>query len=566
MKNILKTLVFFFAAALIVTDCQKKEEGPTEVAGSFDADHNWTGEVVEISIQGIEAGAEFNNSSDTAVARYLTQKTGVKINWLQVTNEKWALQMSSGDLPDVARINPPTDRAYSTLISAGYLVDFEKYLDKWGPNLKANLSKQLAVAKAVHGGMYVFPTNTGSGAMLYYPMLKWKPYRDAGYPEIHDTDSFIQALVKMVNTKPVTDDGKKVYGVSGFIDWGNTFSFFYPWASVRGYDSIFTFGYADYQTMDLVNQLDDDPRSVYWKTIEMMYKANQAGILDPDFLTQTWEEYIEKRDAEQTLIAHGFWERPTIRDVDKNILDTYAPVPWKGGSVQGGAFNYLYEMGLAITKTCKYPDAVVRLYDYTSSFDGIELIYNGVPGEEWNLVDGKPRPTDAILEAKKAGEDLLLTKGLLYGGANFLTTLSQLTVDPRYDSYVNFVMIPEIANMAYNELEQEVVRHYGTFTMEEILYNEIEKGNMKDMSSYNSLVPRMLAVMPNDITRIQTNVQQLAAAEWAAKVVYARNDAEFAALKAQAIAAFKEAGLDELNKWYQDAWAEAKKKAAGLGI
>jgi hypothetical protein len=223
-------------------------------------------------------------------------------------------------------------------------------------------------------------------------------------------------------------------------------------------------------------------------------------------------------------------------------------------------------MGLAITKNCKYPDAVVRLYDYTSSFDGIELIYNGVPGEEWNLVDGKPRPTDAILEARKTGADLTRTKGILYGGANFLTTLSQITVDPRYDSYVNFMMIPEIANMAYHDLEQEIVRHYGTLTMEEVIYNEIEKGGMKDMSGYNSLIPKMLSIMPNNITRVQTNVRQLAAAEWAARVVYARNDAEFAALKAQAVAAFKEAGLEELNKWCQDAWAEARKKAAGLAM
>ncbi|MDR0730180.1 MAG: hypothetical protein LBF63_00815 [Treponema sp.] len=566
MKNILKTVISLFAAVLLIAGCQKKAETPKEVAGSFDADHNWTGEVVEISIQGIEAGAEFNDSSSTAAARYLEKKTGVKINWLQVTNEKWALQMSSGDLPDVVRSSPTDNRVWPPLISAGHLVDFEQYLDKWGPNLKANLSKQLAVAKAVHGGMYVFPTNTGAGAMLYYPMLKWTPYKNAGYPEIRDTGSFVQALKKMVDTKPLTDDGKRVYGLSGFIDWGNTFSFFYPWASVLGYDSVFTFHWADYQTMDLVNQLDDDPRSVYWKAIEMMYQANQAGILDPDLFTQTWEELSEKRNAEQILYAHGFWDRPTIRDEDKNILDTYAPVPWKGGSVQGGAFNYLYEMGLAITKNCKYPDAVVRLYDYTSSFDGIELIYNGVPGEEWNLVDGKPRPTDTILEARKTGEDLTRTKGILYGGPNFLTTLSQLTVDPRYDSYVNFIMIPEIANMAYHDLEQEIVRHYGTLTMEDIIYNEIEKGNMKDMGNYNSLIPKMLPVMPTNITRIQTNVQQLAAAEWAARVVYARNDAEFAALKAQAVAAFKEAGLEELNKWCQDAWAEAREKAAGLGL
>jgi multiple sugar transport system substrate-binding protein len=566
MKNLLKTMALF-AAILCIAGCQKKAAAPAELAGGFDADHNWTGDVVEISIQGIEAGAEFNEAADTPVARYLTKKTGVKINWLQVTHEKWALQMSSGDLPDVVRIDAGSDvKQTSTLVSGGYLVDFEQYLDKWGPNLKANMSRQLAVSKAVYGGMYIIPTNTGSAAMLYYPMLKWKPYRDAGFPAISDVDSFIQALKKMVDTKPVTDDGKKVYGVSGFIDWGNTFSFFFPWASVFGYDSVFPFGYADFQTMELVNQLDDDPRSVYWKAIEMMYKANQAGILDPDLFTQTWEELIEKRNGEQILYAHGFWDRPTLRDENKNVLDTYAPVPWKGGNVQGGAFIFLYEKLFAITKNCKYPEAVIRLYDYTSGFDGMELLYNGIQGEDWNLADGKPRPTDAILEARKTGQDLLRTRGFNYGGANFLVGLSQITEDPRYNSYINFMMIPEIANLAYNDLEQEILQHYGTLTMEDIIYSEIEKGNMKDMRNYNALVPRIIPAMPTGITRIETNVQQLAAAEWASKVVYAKNDAEFASLKAQAIEAFKGAGLEELNKWYQDTWADAKKRADELGL
>jgi hypothetical protein len=37
-------------------------------------------------------------------------------------------------------------------------------------------------------------------------------------------------------------------------------------------------------------------------------------------------------------------------------------------------------------------------------------------------------------------------------------------------------------------------------------------------------------------------------------------------IRPQAIAAFKEAGLDELNTWCQDTWAEARKSAADLGL
>jgi hypothetical protein len=469
--------------------------------------------------------------------QYLTKKTGVKINWLQVTNEKWALQMSSGDLPDVIRFGGSDTKTTSPLISGGYLVALDDYIEKWGPNLKANMAKQLAVSKAVHGGdhIYAIPVNTGPASMLYYPIIKWTWYKDVGYPEINDLDSFLAVLKMMVDKHPATADGKKTYGVSCFIDWGNLFPFFYPYLSVLGYDWALNFAAADFQTSELVNQFGDDPRSVFWEVVSFMYKANQLGIFDPDTFTQTAEEHYDKQDADQLSFRLGFWDRGTVKDENDEIVDVFVPVPWKGGSVQGGAFNYLYEFGFAVTKNCKYPDAVVRLYDYLASFDGVELIYNGIQGEDWNLVDGRPRPTDAILEARRTGQDLVKTRGIGYGDTNFLAPLSAITIDPRYDSYVNFTANPDIASLAHNPFDLEFAQHYGALSVNEVIQDRVDRGEMKDMGNYNALIARMVPTPPTDMQRIATNIQQLAAAEWAPKCVFARNDAEFASLKAQAL-------------------------------
>jgi len=209
---------------------------------------------------------------------------------------------------------------------------------------------------------------------------------------------------------------------------------------------------------------------------------------------------------------------------------------------------------------------VVRLFDYTSSFDGAELIYNGVKGEDWSVVDGKPRPSDAVIQARMMSQDLLRTRGIDYGGANFLVTISALTVAPRYGEPIDFKKIPEVAALSYNDLDREIVARYGTTTVDEIIENAVAAGTMKDMSGYNALVPRMVPTMPTSIQRINTNIQQLAAADWAPKLVFAKDDADYRALKAQALAAFKAAGLDELNKWMRDTWAEAQTKAAGFGL
>jgi hypothetical protein len=115
--------------------------------------------------------------------------------------------------------------------------------------------------------------------------------------------------------------------------------------------------------------------------------------------------------------------------------------------------------------------------------------------------------------------------------------------------------------MAYNELDNEIIEHFKTDSINNIIYDAIKSGSQYDMSSYDALVPKQIPAAPLDITRISTDIQQLAAAEWAPKVVFAANDNEFQNMKQQAIAAFNEAGLAELTEWYQTNWTEAKTKA-----
>jgi ABC-type glycerol-3-phosphate transport system substrate-binding protein len=560
----------FLAALLVLAGCQKKDAAPKELAGSFDADHNWTGEIVEISFHAVNAGASYQEARDTPVAKMLEKKTGVRINWVQVDQEKWALQKSSGDFPDVIRVGagPSTDSA--TLIKNGYILPLDDLIEKWGPNLRANLAKQLAVSKAVHGNgekIYIIPTNTGPSQYLYFPMIRWEWYKELGYPEIEGLDGFLAVLKKMVDAHPYTESGKKVYGVSSFIDWGNMFPFYYPYASVLGYDITAGFGLTSFETNEMVCQLEDDPRSVFWQVTKFLYQANQLGLFDPDTFTQGWNEETAKYHEGQVCFTLGFWDRGSLFATEYNKEGKgFVPVPWKGGSVQGNAFQYLYEMGQMITKNCKYPDAVVRLFDYASSFDGAELLFNGIKGEDWDLVNGRPEFSSAMLDAIRTGVDTALTRGIGYGNVNHLITLSTTTKDPRIDSFVQFTQNPEIAALSNSALDVDFTGYYGASSIKQVLDEAVNRGYMKDMRNYNTLAARLMPPMPTNITRIQDNLTALAAAEWAPRLVYAKNDAEYNSLRAQAIAAFKEAGLDEYTTWIMTNWNNAVAQAKTMGL
>jgi hypothetical protein len=196
----------------------------------------------------------------------------------------------------------------------------------------------------------------------------------------------------------------------------------------------------------------------------------------------------------------------------------------------------------------------------------VELLYNGIQGEDWNIVNGKPMFSDSILEGLKTGADLGRLRGIGYGGGNFIIALSGLTLDPRNGSYLDFRNNPDIAALSNSPLDDEFSRHYGAVSVQQVWDEAVARGDMKNMKNYNTVVPKLLPSMPTNITRIETNLQQLAAAEWAPRMVSARNEAEFNSLKAQAIAAFKEAGLDEYTKWLSDSWNATKTKAAGFSM
>jgi hypothetical protein len=49
-------------------------------------------------------------------------------------------------------------------------------------------------------------------------------------------------------------------------------------------------------------------------------------------------------------------------------------------------------------KAIVQPEAAIRLFDYCASFDGVELLYNGIEGEDWNMVNGTPVFTDEIVQ------------------------------------------------------------------------------------------------------------------------------------------------------------------------
>ena len=97
----------------------------------------------------------------------------------------------------------------------------------------------------------------------------------------------------MQDNHPTSDSGKPAYAFSLFPDWdGDSMTCANKYAIMYGYGG--TTGYVFYKAngKDYFDIADDN--GIYYKTLEMYYKANQMGMLDPDSSTQNFDDLNAK--------------------------------------------------------------------------------------------------------------------------------------------------------------------------------------------------------------------------------------------------------------------------------
>ena len=130
-------------------------------------------------------------------------------------------------------------------------------------------------------------------------------YKAAGYPEVKTLDDWIPVMKKMQENTPKSDSGKKTYAISLFKDWdGNMMVNAKNIASLYGYNELgFVLSKAD--GSDIQDITTDDGE--YVKALRFLFKANQAGLVDPESTTQNYDILSNKyRDGQVLTSLWGF--------------------------------------------------------------------------------------------------------------------------------------------------------------------------------------------------------------------------------------------------------------------
>lgn len=340
---------------------------------------------------------------DNEVQEIIANLTGVRVKETYLVGQTSAEAINSiiaaGAYPDFIY---STDEML-TLYDAGALVAWDDYLDIY-PNIKElYTAEEWDKIRADDGHIYWAPvfnntyglsketSHNESAFWIQARVLEW-----AGYPNIETVDEYFQLLSDYVEENPTMPDGEDIIPFTTLCDDWRNFCLTTP--------PMFLAGYPDNGEVAVDTSAKEPTVFDYsvTETAEEYYRQlNQAykdGILDPDFSTQTYDEYITKLSTGRVLgMFDQYWDFYYSVDysfTSKDLYDLgcgYIPL---GLTIDQGMTNYYhnytdtlnYYGGLGVTTSCVNPDIAFSFINDLLAQDVHDLRFWGVCNVDY-LVD-----------------------------------------------------------------------------------------------------------------------------------------------------------------------------------
>ena len=361
-----------------------------------------------------------NGNWDNPVAKAITEATGVTLDVSYPVasqgdaKEDVALMIANDEYPDMIYAKGSATDLYQ----AGALIDMTDLIEKYGPNIKKMYGAEMeklkwsqddpGIYQLSYAGVNQKTLTTGGSCQIQWAALKENDYK---YPKT--LDEYEKMIKSYLAAHPKTEDGLDMIGITmSASDW--------HWMITLGNPA----GLIADASPDNGQWIIDDEYNVHYKHVtdeekeyfKWLCRMYNEGILDPNFATQTDDDYIAKVAAitdaewhysqcEATLVADGKVDQTyvglpvTLREdqVEKALLYQGTTVGW----------------GIGITKSCEDPVRAIKFLDYLCSDEGQILYHWGIEGENYFLDDnGQPYRTDEEVAKAQSDPDYAKNTGI----------------------------------------------------------------------------------------------------------------------------------------------------------
>jgi len=507
-------------------------------------------------------------------AKVVKDKFNIEMNMIASNVEggdtKFATMMASGDLGDIVIFGSDSDNKWLDALKANALLDWTEngLLDTYGKYIVENYSKAIEKNKISFGnGKSVYgighsvanmPEGPSEGEdMTYHSEMRWDLYEKIGMPEIESPEDLLHVLKQMQEIEPTSDSGMPTYGFSIWSDWdGNMVMYVKAFAALFGYDEGDGFnnaGFLLYSPDDGDCQGALDPDGWYIRTLRLFYKANQMGLLDPDSISQKYDDVVRKFQDGAILFSLFPWACNVYNTLERvNEGKGFRYVPIKGQKIISYGFD---ERGgsriISIGAKAEHPERLMELINWLYTPEGVMTNYNGPEGLTWVMKDGRPVLTEF---GKQALPNNPVDVPQEYGGGTYQDGQNQMNfefvhrnaINPETNEPFDYRLWSSVLEESANTLVKNWRNAMGALTTKEYLV----KNNMISIKK-PVFMGKAPEVMPDALLQKQGQVATVIK-QYSWRMMYAKDEAEFNQLLNEMTTKAKGLGYDEVIKWNID--------------
>ena len=389
--------------AAATTETEQTTDSTEQAGGEADSSEKKEyadDEIIDMTMFTAMPGSEINDGNE--IQEIIAKKTGVRVKetWLtgQTDAEAIGTIIAGGEYPDF--INGGD--AMKALYDADALVAWDDYIDQY-PNIKEMYSdEEWDRFRQDDGHIYwanVFQNSYGEDKStthndeafwIQVRVLEW-----AGYPKIETLDDYFKVLEDYAAANPTMEDGTSNIPYTILCEDWRYFCIENAGQFLDGYPNDGSV-IVDTDNMKIVDYNTTETTKRYFNKLNEEYNK---GMIDPEFATQTYDEYIAKLSTGAVLgMCDQWWDFAyTVNDVFKQQgLDAkgcnYVPL---GLTIDPGMDQMWHtygdtiniSSGIAITTSCQDVDAAFRFMNDLLDQEIHDLRFWGVEGVDYQVDD-----------------------------------------------------------------------------------------------------------------------------------------------------------------------------------
>ncbi len=513
--------------------------------------------------------ANWNGYQTGWYAALREDKFNVRLNIINDLEGVYETLLESGSLGDII-VWGDNGAEYKDAVGLGLLYDWEEnnICQTYAPTIweKAQIAletnKKISGDGKIHGLGHNLASSPKDRQSFFYTWdIRWDLYKQLGHPEVNNLDDYIEVLKQMKEICPTDEHGNETYAVSLWPDWDGTMVMYAKAMATAyyGYDEL-TLGLYDPNTGELYHELEED--GPYIKMLRFFNKLYQNDLLDPDSMTQTFDQMAEKVKRGGTFFSifnySGSFTYNTVEHIADNkmmlsLVPNEASPPVYGMSMLGG--NRIWSIGAHT----EYPELCMQILEWLYTPEGAMSIWYGIKDLMWyydedgntcftelgHICRQDPRYDLGGVEWTSAETGRTYQLGAMFTDGMLQINNTTWVIDAENpessgETY-NYEMWRSMLGDARCEIEQDWREYTG--------YDYIQ--DYMGGTNY-TLIPGTSYAEPKrskELELIWTQVQQAVAKKYSWQAIYAKSDAEFDYLIKEMIRVCGEYGYNKILEW-----------------